>query len=77
MNTRQDRRYLKYLAPTLKRVMRSLTHFPEYKPLLNVLIDSGAFPNITGLRVADNNIFPNRAPTYLAPRVGLVNSTRG
>ena len=43
MNTRQDRRYLKYLAPTLKRVMRSLTHFPEYKPLLNVLVDAGAF----------------------------------
>ena len=43
MNTREDRRYLKYLAPTLKKVMRSLTHFPEYKPLLNVLIDSGAF----------------------------------
>lgn len=43
MNTRQDRRYLKYLNATLKRVMRSLTFFPEYKILLDVLIDAGAF----------------------------------
>lgn len=43
MNTRSDRRYLKYLNGTLKRVMRSLTHFPEYKLLLDVLIDAGAF----------------------------------
>ncbi len=43
MNTRNDRRYAKYLNGTLKRVMRSLTHFPEYKILLDVLIDAGAF----------------------------------
>ncbi len=43
MNMRSDRRYLKYLTPTLKKVMRSLTHFPEYKLLLNILIDAGAF----------------------------------
>jgi aminoglycoside/choline kinase family phosphotransferase len=43
MNMRQDRRYLKYLTPTLKKVMRSLAHFPEYKLLLNILIDAGAF----------------------------------
>lgn len=43
MNARGDRRYLKYLNSTLKRVMRSLAHFPEYKPLLDTLIDSGAF----------------------------------
>lgn len=43
MNTRKDKRYLKYLTPTLKKVMRSLAHFPEYKLLLNILIDAGAF----------------------------------
>ncbi len=43
MNMRADRRYLKYLTPTLKKVMRSLAHFPEYKLLLNLLIDAGAF----------------------------------
>ncbi len=43
MNMRGDRRYLKYLTPTLKKVMRSLAHFPEYKLLLNLLIDAGAF----------------------------------
>lgn len=43
MNTRQDRRYLKYLNGTLKRVMKSLAQFPEYKVLLDVLIDAGAF----------------------------------
>jgi aminoglycoside/choline kinase family phosphotransferase len=43
MNQRNDKRYLKYLTPTLKKVMRSLTHFPEYKLLLNILIDAGAF----------------------------------
>lgn len=43
MNTRNDKRYLKYLAPTLKRVMRSMGHFPEYKILLDILIDGGAF----------------------------------
>lgn len=43
MNTRNDRRYLKYLNGTLKRVMKSLSQFPEYKVLLDVLIDAGAF----------------------------------
>lgn len=42
MNTRQDRRYLKYLTPTLKRVMKSLTHFPQYSVLNNLLLDAGA-----------------------------------
>ena len=42
MNTRQDRRYLKYLTPTLKRVMKSLLHFPDYNLLQSLLIDSGA-----------------------------------
>lgn len=42
MNMRQDRRYLKYLTPTLKRVMKSLLHFPEYTLLQSLLIDSGA-----------------------------------
>ncbi|HND84607.1 MAG TPA: phosphotransferase [Pseudobdellovibrionaceae bacterium] len=41
-NMRQDRRYLKYLSGTLRRVMKSLSHFPEYKILSDVLIDSGA-----------------------------------
>lgn len=39
---RQDTRYLKYLSGTLKRVMKSLTAFPEYKVFSDVLIDSGA-----------------------------------
>lgn len=43
MNTRSDKRYLKYLSPTLKRVAKSLSHFSEYKTLMDVLIDSGAF----------------------------------
>jgi aminoglycoside/choline kinase family phosphotransferase len=42
MNTRQDRRYLKYLKPTLRRVLNSLEAFPEYKLLHRLLIDSGA-----------------------------------
>lgn len=39
---REDRRYLKYLSPTLKRVMKALSHFPEYQALTRVLVDSGA-----------------------------------
>lgn len=39
---RQDRRYLKYLSPTLKRVMKALALFPEYKIMTNVLVDAGA-----------------------------------
>jgi aminoglycoside/choline kinase family phosphotransferase len=38
---RGDTRYLKYISPTLKRVMKSLTGFPEYKLFADVLIDSG------------------------------------
>ena len=41
-NQRQDTRYLKYISHTLLRVMKSLTHFPEYKVFSQVLIDSGA-----------------------------------
>jgi len=37
-----DRRYLKYLTPTLKRVMKSLSHFPEYKVFSDLLLQSGA-----------------------------------
>lgn len=40
---RKDRRYLKYLTPTLKRVRASLEQLPEYAPLLRVLVDQGAF----------------------------------
>lgn len=39
---RQDRRYLKYLSPTLRKVFKSLTQFPEYKLFTDILIDSGA-----------------------------------
>ena len=42
MNTRQDKRYLKYLPNTLKKVARSLSHFPEYQVLMEILIESGA-----------------------------------
>jgi aminoglycoside/choline kinase family phosphotransferase len=42
MNLRGDRRYLKYLHPTLKRVLKSLVYFPEYSVLNNILIDAGA-----------------------------------
>lgn len=42
MNMRQDRRYLKYLTPTLKRVMKSLSVFPEYSVLNTILLDAGA-----------------------------------
>lgn len=42
MNMRQDKRYLKYLTPTLKKVMKTLVLFPEYSLLQNLLIDSGA-----------------------------------
>jgi aminoglycoside/choline kinase family phosphotransferase len=39
---RKDTRYLKYISHTLKRVLKSLTEFPEYKLFADVLIDSGA-----------------------------------
>lgn len=42
MNQRGDTRYLKYLAPTLKRVLKSLSLFPEYNIIHNILSDAGA-----------------------------------
>lgn len=42
MNTRKDRRYLKYLPNTIKKVARSLSHFPEYQILMEILIESDA-----------------------------------
>lgn len=42
MNLRSDKRYLKYLTPTLKRVLKALTHFPEYSVINRILIDAGA-----------------------------------
>lgn len=47
---REDRRYLKYLTPTLKRVAKSLAHFPEHQILAKVLNDAGALEkNFEGL----------------------------
>ncbi len=40
---RQDTRYLKYLAPTLKTVRRSLQNFPEYATFFRILEDNGIF----------------------------------
>lgn len=40
---REDRRYLKYLSPTLKRVLKALHFFPDYKLFADVLVDAGAF----------------------------------
>lgn len=40
-NLRSDRRYLKYIQPTLKTVAATLTSFPEYASFLSVLIDQG------------------------------------
>ena len=39
---RGDKRYLKYLAGTLRRVMKAINEFPEYKVFGEILIDSGA-----------------------------------
>ncbi len=39
---RGDTRYLKYISHTLRRVMKSLMEFPEYKVFSEVLVDSGA-----------------------------------
>ena len=41
-NNRSDTRYLKYISSTLRRVLKSLNEFPEYKLFADVLIDSGA-----------------------------------
>ena len=42
MNQRNDTRYLKYLPSTLKRVLKSLSYFPEYVVLNKILADAGA-----------------------------------
>lgn len=42
MNLRSDKRYLKYLTPTLKRVFKALVYFPEYSVLNKILLDAGA-----------------------------------
>ena len=39
---REDRRYLKYLSGTLRRVIKAVNEFPEYKAFGDILIDSGA-----------------------------------
>jgi len=36
-NTREDKRYLKYIGPTLKRVKKSLSLFPKYKVFFEIL----------------------------------------
>jgi len=41
-NLRSDTRYLKYISHTLRQVVKSLIHFPEYKMFADILIDSGA-----------------------------------
>ncbi|MBX2995453.1 MAG: phosphotransferase [Bdellovibrionaceae bacterium] len=41
-NQRKDTRYLKYLSHTLRRVLKSVTEFPQYKAFADVLIDSGS-----------------------------------
>lgn len=39
---RQDKRYLKYLSGTLRKVLKAINEFPEYKQFADILIDSGA-----------------------------------
>jgi aminoglycoside/choline kinase family phosphotransferase len=41
-NQRNDTRYLKYISHTLRRVIKSLGFFPEYKVFANALFDSGS-----------------------------------
>jgi len=41
-NLRNDTRYLKYISHTLRKVLKSLNTFPEYKLFADILIDSGA-----------------------------------
>jgi len=41
-NQRKDTRYLKYISHTLRRVLKSLGEFSEYKMFSDVLIDSGS-----------------------------------
>jgi len=40
-NMREDRRYLKYLPPTIKKVAAVLEQYPRYAPFLNVIRDNG------------------------------------
>ncbi|MCB0340866.1 MAG: phosphotransferase [Pseudobdellovibrionaceae bacterium] len=40
-NMRSDKRYLKYLKPTLKKLAKALVDFPEYLPFLDILVDKG------------------------------------
>lgn len=42
-NLRNDVRYLKYIAPTLQRVKRSLESYDEYKPFMDILNENGLF----------------------------------
>ena len=42
-NLRNDTRYLKYLAPTLKRVRASLAHFPEFRSFGDILEGYGLY----------------------------------
>lgn len=41
-NQRQDRRYLKYITPTLRKVLKSLNQFPKYNAFSNIILDSEA-----------------------------------
>lgn len=43
LNMRGDRRYLKYIGPTIQRVRKSLTKFPKYKAFNNILENYGVF----------------------------------
>lgn len=38
---RSDKRYLKYIRKTLRHVIKSLNHFPEYSDFSNMIIDAG------------------------------------
>ncbi len=40
-NMREDRRYLKYLEPTVKKVSETLGHYPEYAVFSQIIRDNG------------------------------------
>lgn len=42
-NNRSDTRYLKYIRPTVKKVLKSLDHFPEYREFQRLLLDHPIF----------------------------------
>jgi aminoglycoside/choline kinase family phosphotransferase len=42
-NLRSDTRYLKYIAPTLQTVKKSLAAFDDYRIFLDILVDNGVF----------------------------------